>query len=160
MKNQDYLIKSAFYEGGKKAMDAFIQKHLSYPLEAIEHKTEGKVHLFLDIDKNGKVVKAKLISGIGHGCDEEAIRVVKLMQWQVDKVRNMHVVFHQRLTINFKLPIPTAAPAIEILLPVAPNLQDTSTFQYTIVSTPVAPPEVKKETPSPSTQIVYSYTIG
>jgi TonB family protein len=160
MKNQDKLIKSAFYEGGKKAMDEFIQKHLTYPQDAIEHKTEGKVHLFLDIDKNGKVSKAKLISGIGHGCDEEAIRVVKLMHWQVDKVRNMHVVFHQRLTINFKLPTPTAAPAAEIILPAVSNSQDTPPFQYTIVTTPTVPSEVKKETTPTPPQIVYSYTIN
>jgi protein TonB len=160
MKHKDTFIKNAYYEGGKKAMDEFIQKNIQYPTLALENKTEGKIHLFLDIDKKGKVIKAKLVSGIGNGCDDEAIRVVKLMQWQVDKVRNMHVVFHQRLTINFRLPSTKEQITAEIE-PIPSNEtanQQNITVQYTIVA------EKKKDegttAPAPSkSDVVYSYQI-
>ena len=137
--NKEQLIKNAFYDGGKSAMDAFIQKHVKYPAAALENKTEGKVHLFLDIDKSGKVVKAKVVSGIGHGCDEEAIRVVKLMEWKVDKVRNMHVVFHQKLTINFKMP-----PKKEATI----NLEAVVLEQPVITSQSISYTYVQNETPT------------
>jgi TonB family protein len=156
--NKEQLIKNAFYEGGKKAMDEFVQKNIKYPAAALEHKIEGKVHLFLDIDKAGKVIKVKVVSGIGHGCDEEAIRVVKMMEWKVDKIRNMHVVFHQKLMISFKIP-PQKEPTI--------NLEDVEIKQPTIVSqsisyvyvenTPAVKQEEKKiDFPAP---VTYVYSL-
>lgn len=96
-------LQGAYYEGGAKAMDEHVKQHLVYPKLAFENKIEGTVHLFLDIDHKGNVVKAKVVSGIGHGCDEEAVRVVKLMKFKVEKIRNMHVVHHHRLQIHFRL---------------------------------------------------------
>jgi TonB family protein len=156
--NKEQLIKNAFYEGGKKAMDEFVQKNIKYPAAALEKKIEGKVHLFLDIDKMGKVIKVKVVSGIGHGCDEEAIRVVKMMEWKVDKLRNMHVVFHQKLTISFKVPM-KKEPTI--------HLEDIETKKATIVSQSisyvyvenilVAKSEDKKvESPAP---VTYVYSL-
>lgn len=161
MKNnnsKEQLIKNAFYEGGKKAMDEFMQKNIKYPAAALEHKIEGKVHLFLDIDKTGKVVKVKIVSGIGHGCDEEAVRVVKMMEWKVDKIRNMHVVFHQKLSISFKIPI-QKEPTI--------HLENIEIKQPTIVSQPISytyvesssasiQEEKKSETPAP---VTYVYSL-
>ena len=96
-------LQGAYFEGGTKAMDEHVKANLVYPKSAVEHKIEGTVYLFLDIDNRGNVVKAKVISGIGHGCDEEAVRVVKLMKFKVEKIRNMHVVHHHRLQIHFRL---------------------------------------------------------
>ena len=156
--NKEQLIKNAFFDGGKSAMDAFIQKHIKYPAAALENKTEGKVHLFLDIDKAGKVVKAKVVSGIGHGCDEEAIRVVRLMEWKVDKIRNMHVVFHQKLTINFKMPT-KQEPTI--------NLEDVILNQPIITSQSINYTYIENATPvkgnieitDAPTKVTYVYSL-
>lgn len=156
--NKEQLIKSAFYEGGKKAMDEFVQKHIKYPATALEKKVEGKVYLFLDIDKMGKVVKVKVVSGIGHGCDEEAVRVVKMMEWQVDKIRNMHVVFHQKLTINFRMPT-AQEPTI--------NLEDVVTEQPVISSQSItysyieriAPIKIEENNEPKIAPVVYTYRL-
>ena len=156
--NKEQLIKNAFYDGGKSAMDAFIQKHIKYPAAALEKKVEGKVHLFLDIAKTGKVVKVKVVSGIGHGCDEEAVRVVKMMEWQVDKIRNMHVIFHQKLTINFKMPT-AQEPTI--------NLEDV-VFEQPVISSQsitysyiesVVPTKKEENTTPNVVPMVYTYRL-
>jgi hypothetical protein len=35
------------------------------------------------VDYKGKVTEAGIIAGIGHGCDEEALRIVRSMQFKV-----------------------------------------------------------------------------
>jgi TonB family protein len=152
MKSKEQLIKSAYYEGGKKAMDEFIQKNLKYPALALEKKVEGKVHLLLDIDKKGKVVKVKVVVGVGFGCDEEAMRVVKMMQFKVENLRNMHVIYHHKLTINFKLPTPK--PVVAQVEPEMPT--PAMSLQYTVVS---ATP--KQTTPAEQLPAVtvYTYTV-
>ena len=156
--NKEQLIKSAFYEGGKKAMDEFIQKHIKYPVTALEKKVEGKVHLFLDIAKTGKVAKVKVVSGIGHGCDEEAVRVVKMMEWQVDKIRNMHVIFHQKMTINFKMPT-TQEPTINLEdIVLEQPVINSQSITYSYVES-VAPVKVEEKITSNVAPVVYTYRL-
>lgn len=50
---------------------------LSYPKRALDNKVEGRVVVQFVVDKNGDVQNPKIIRGIGYGCDEEALRVVK-----------------------------------------------------------------------------------
>lgn len=98
------MIKKPFYEGGKKAMDAFIKKNLKYPKEAIKHNIEGSVHVRYEINVKGKVIRAKNISKLGYGCDEEAIRVVKLLKYQVPKnPYKLKLKFNKKIQIYFKL---------------------------------------------------------
>ena len=77
---------------------------MKYPKEAIENKIEGRVHVKYSVDHKGKVIKAKVVSGLGYGCDEEALRLVKLLKFKVDKVRKMRVIFNKSIQIHFKIP--------------------------------------------------------
>lgn len=54
-----------------------LQTRLVYPNEAIKHKIEGKVYILAAIDTSGNPICAKVIKGLGYGCDEEALRLVK-----------------------------------------------------------------------------------
>jgi protein TonB len=54
-----------------------IQNRIKYPQEALENGIEGKVYVLANIDEQGDVKKAQVIRGIGVGCDEEALKVVK-----------------------------------------------------------------------------------
>lgn len=99
-----HFIKKPIYEGGPKAMRKFIGENLSYPKEALENRLEGTVIVKYDIDYTGKVTDARVISGIGHGCDEEAIRLAKLLKFKVPKSRGVRVLFHKTIRINFRLP--------------------------------------------------------
>ncbi len=87
-------------------MAAFIRSNLKYPSRALEAKIQGRVAVDIDIDKNGKVQKAKIRSGLGHGCDEEALRVAKLLKFLPTKNKKLRVVFHKTIYVNFALPKP------------------------------------------------------
>jgi len=97
------FIQQPVYPGGNKAMDEFIKKNLQYPEEAMQQKIEGTVAVELDIDVFGTISSAKVKHGIGHGCDEEAIRLVKLLKFQKKKYKGLFVMFHKTINIHFRL---------------------------------------------------------
>lgn len=99
-----HFLNKPFYEGGREALHQFIKKKLKYPKEALESKVEGVVVVRYTIDKNGNVIKTKVKTGLGHGCDEEAQRVVKLLKFIVPKNRKLKVLFHRTIHIRFTLP--------------------------------------------------------
>ena len=112
-KSENHFIKGAVYPGGQKAMLLFIQNNLQYPPEAIAAKVEGTVRIRFSIDHTGKVFKSLVIASLGHGCDEEAIRLVHLLEFEVPKTYKLKVQHHRTLNIHFKLqesPVPTEAP--------------------------------------------------
>ena len=93
------------YPGGKAAFQEFIRKNLRYPKEALEKKIEGSVHIHYRVDGLGKVIEVNVTKSLGYGCDEEAIRVVKLLKYQKAKNRGVRVTAGMRTKINFKLPV-------------------------------------------------------
>ena len=80
----------------------FIGQNIKYPIEARQKGIEGRVFVSFMVDETGKLSDFKLIRGIGDGCDEEAIRVLKLSpDWKpgmqsgvpVKSIFNLAVVF-------------------------------------------------------------------
>jgi TonB family protein len=67
------------YTGGQERMMEFINQNLKYPDEAKKGKIEGKVFVQFIVEKDGRLSNVKVLRGIGAGCDEEVIRVVKMM---------------------------------------------------------------------------------
>ncbi|MBK8561829.1 MAG: energy transducer TonB [Saprospiraceae bacterium] len=109
------FIKQPWYEGGPKAMKKFVAEQLRYPAEALAEKVEGTVSVRFDIDHKGDVMDAKIIGhGLGHGCDEEAIRLVKSMKFQVDVPRGLRVIHHKTIQIHFKLPNAQAPAQVQL----------------------------------------------
>ncbi|MEO1257688.1 MAG: energy transducer TonB [Bacteroidota bacterium] len=134
-----HFIKKPIYEGGPKAMKKFIGENLRYPQTALENKVEGTVYVRYDIDYKGTVTDAKVIKGIGHGCDEEAMRLAKLLKFKVPKNRGVRVIFHKNIQIHFRLP--KKKP-----------VEKMTAVQYSYV-------EKKKATPEKENKKSGSYTI-
>lgn len=84
-------------------MDEFIKKNLRYPEEALKNKVEGTVAVEIDIDVFGKVTAARVKHGLGYGCDEEAVRLVTLLQFEKKKYKGLYVVFHKTINIHFRM---------------------------------------------------------
>lgn len=104
-RKDDSFIKKPIYPGGQKAINALISSNIKYPPRALENKIEGTVQLRYDIDHKGNVVGSKVISSLGHGCDEEAQRLVKLLKFKIPKnPRKLKIIFHKTIRIHFKLP--------------------------------------------------------
>lgn len=92
------------YPGGEKAMYKFISKKLKYPKKARRKEIEGRVYVQFIIDKKGNVTKAKVLKGIGYGCDKEALRVVnKMPKWKPGTQRGKPVPVKFTLPFSFKL---------------------------------------------------------
>ncbi len=109
-RKEKHFIQKPSYDGGPKAMTKFIYDNLKYPKEALEEKIEGTVRVRYTINHLGEVVDAKIQSSLGYGCDEEAIRVIKLLKFQVPKNRGIRAQFHKNANIRFKLPKQKPAP--------------------------------------------------
>jgi len=89
---------------GYKDFYAFVGKNLKYPKKAQRMGVEGKIFIQFIIDKQGNITELEVIRGIGMGCDEEALRVMKLApRWQAGKQRGKEVRVRMVLPITFKL---------------------------------------------------------
>jgi len=92
---------SASYPGGYPAMFEFIKKNLLYPQEAYFKKVEGTVFIKTLISESGKLEEISIYSGVGFGCNEEALRIVKKMPiWEPAQ--------HDGVAVKRKLIIPIA----------------------------------------------------
>ena len=89
---EKHFIKQPWFEGGLKAMKQFVAENLRYPQEALEQRLEGTVSVRYDIDHKGNVVDAKIIGhALGHGFEEEAIRLVMSITFLQEQHVNWHV---------------------------------------------------------------------
>ena len=96
--------KMPHYPGGKAAMNSYLERKLKYPSNALNRQIQGQVIVQFVIDPYGQVSQAKIIKGLGGGCDEEALRVVNNMpKWIPGENKGMRVPVYQSIPIVFKL---------------------------------------------------------
>lgn len=69
------------YPGGQEALYEFIKKNIKYPKEAKKKKIEGVVLLEFTVDETGKSSNIRITHDIGYGCGEEAVRILKMIEW-------------------------------------------------------------------------------
>jgi len=81
----------------------FFEYNMIYPKQALENKIEGFVYLTYDVDHLGNVTDAKVIKGLGYGCDEEALRLVKMLKYEKSKNRGVKVTASMKVKVLFKL---------------------------------------------------------
>ena len=94
------------YPGGEYARMKFLQHNIKYPADAISKTIEGKVIINFIVEKDGTVSNVKVIQGIGGGCDEEAVRVARLMpKWNPGKQSGVpvRVLFNMPITFRLKM---------------------------------------------------------
>jgi TonB family protein len=103
------FLKLPKYPGGKPALKKFIFENLKYPDQALENKIEGIVYVKYKVSALGEVISANVTKGIGYGCDEEAIRLCKILKYEKAKNRGIRVVSTIRSRIVFRLPAAKAS---------------------------------------------------
>jgi len=92
------------YPGGEEALIKFLDKNLQYPKEARNKGIQGKVWAGFIVDKDGTLINIEILRGIGGGCDEEVLRVLKLMpKWKPGTQSGVAVAVKYRYPINFTL---------------------------------------------------------
>jgi periplasmic protein TonB len=92
------------YPGGEEGRMKFLQDNIKYPEEAKELGIQGRVFVTFVVEVDGSITDVRVLRGIGGGCDEEAVRVVKAMpKWVPGKQRGVPVRVQFNLPIKFTL---------------------------------------------------------
>ena len=93
------------FPGGEQKLMEYVGKNIKYPQIARESGIQGRVFVGFVVEPDGSVSNVKLLRGIGGGCDEEAMRVIKNMpKWKPGKLQGKAVRTQFNLPIQFVLP--------------------------------------------------------
>lgn len=85
-------------------MRNFLARHLRYPKAAVKQQLQGRVYCHFVVNTNGSLTDVRVLKGIGYGCDEEAIRLIRLMPtWKPGKQSGKPVRVGYNLPISFLL---------------------------------------------------------
>ena len=126
--------------GGMAGWNRYLSENLRYPENAEENGIEGTVIVAFVVDVDGSITNIEILKGIGGGCDEEAIRIVKgAPKWTPGTQNGVPMRTQMRLPLKFKLaePGPSANNSKEEFRPVAllpateghdPNQETTAFF--------------------------------
>ena len=92
----------------RRNVDSYISKYLKYPDEAIAIKKTGTVVVQFIVNRSGKFENIRIVKSLGHGCDEEAIRLISIMNdkvglWDPGKQRGVPTKVLYTMPIHFKL---------------------------------------------------------
>jgi TonB family protein len=92
------------YPGGQDAMVKYMVSSIVYPTEAKQKKIVGTVYVSFIVEVDGSVSHVKVLRGIGGGCDEESVRVIKGMpQWMPGKQKGKPVRCQFNLPVKYAL---------------------------------------------------------
>jgi protein TonB len=92
------------FPGGETELHRYLAENIKYPQMAKESGIQGRVFVTFVVERDGKVTDVRVLRGIGGGCDEEAIRVVKNMpKWTPGKQRGKPVRVQFNLPVKFTL---------------------------------------------------------
>lgn len=137
------FLRIPSYPGGKDAYLKFIRDNIVYPEQALLNKVEGSVYVVYTVNNIGEIDDIVITKGIGSGCDEEAIRVIRMMQYEPARNRGVKMKVEMKTRIHFKLP---------------ENMQSGKMADVQLNYTSTAP--VKSNSPEPKSGAVYTYTIN
>ena len=150
-RREDSFIKQPYYVGGDSAMKDFISKNIVYPESSRKNNIDGHINLKYDINYKGDVTDVKIIAGLDEACNEESIRVVKLLKFKVPKTpRHLKITFHKSLVIHFNQ---KENITIESEPETIPDPNQGLNYQYNIVYNP------KSESVKPSLKFTYTVKV-
>ncbi len=92
------------FPGGDAARVKFLADNIEYPDFAKESGITGTVIVSFVINETGDVTDVTLVRGIGGGCDEEAIRVTRMMpRWNPGTLDGKAVKVQYNMPFSFSL---------------------------------------------------------
>jgi protein TonB len=82
----------------------YLSEHVKYPKKARKNNIEGKVVASFIVKEDGSLDSIRIVKGIGGGCDEEVIRVIKGMPaWKPGKQNGKRIKVWFNMPVIFKL---------------------------------------------------------
>ena len=95
--------QKAEFPDGEAGLFKFISKNFMYPKIAYMNGIHGVVYVSFVVERDGSISNLKIIKGIGAGCNEEAIRVIRLMPlWEPAKHNGKAVASLYSLPVRFE----------------------------------------------------------
>lgn len=93
-----------FRNGGQEEFLRYVSSKLKYPALARKMGIEGKVFVQFVVDREGNMTDIEVVKGLGAGCDEEVLRVLKnTTGWTPGKQRGKPVKVRMMIPVAFKL---------------------------------------------------------
>ena len=97
--------EQASFKGGMSAWASHVKENLEYPEQAKRLGIEGRVFLSFIVDKHGSLSNIQLVKGIGAGCDQAALNMLKASpDWLAAKQRGRNVNSRMQVAVTFKIP--------------------------------------------------------
>lgn len=100
----DSLIEPPEFPGGDEGRITYLMKNIIYPKKARENGIQGTVYVTFVIDTDGSISEVNILKGIGGGCDEEVIRLIREMpQWRPGTENEIPVRIQYNMPVKFTL---------------------------------------------------------
>lgn len=92
------------FVGGSKEFSKYIASNIKYPTAARQSNIQGKVYLSFIVEKDGHLTDIKVKQGLGSGCDEEAVRLLRNSpKWKPGLMKDVPVRTFFVLPVTFQL---------------------------------------------------------
>ena len=92
--------KQPQFPGDMVALGSYMKANVNYPIEARQAGIKGKVFVSFIVEPDGNRTDNTVLKGLGYGCDEEAIRVIRNMPLWEPGSQSGHPI-----RVKYKLPI-------------------------------------------------------
>jgi len=80
--------KNPEFPGGLEKFFNFLARTIHYPADARQDNIQGKVIINFIVEKDGTLNDFKVVRGIGHGCDEAAMKAIQLSSPWIPAMKN------------------------------------------------------------------------
>lgn len=92
------------FPGGETELYRFINSVIRYPAEAQRANVSGKVYVKFVVEKDGSIANVEVLKGIGFGCNEETVRVIKAMpKWTPGRQNGKNVRVYYNMPVFYQL---------------------------------------------------------
>lgn len=92
-------------EGGRAAFRRYLLQSVKYPAEALNNKVEGKATVRFTVQPDGKLLDFEVIKGLGYGCEEELMRLIREgPSWKPATQAGTPVADKVKISLKFQLP--------------------------------------------------------
>lgn len=92
------------YPGGTRGIGRYFRRNYRYPYEARNAQIEGVVYVRFVVQPSGELTDFVVVTGVGYGCDEEALRLLQNMpKWVPGEHQGKKVPVYKTLPVTFRL---------------------------------------------------------
>ncbi len=96
------LLTEPRFKGGMDSLYVYLRTNLRYPKKALRKDVVGKVNISFIVDRDGKIVEARVVRPVEPALDAEALRVVRAMPpWEPGKADDIPIPGRYTLPVVF-----------------------------------------------------------